>query len=230
VVLSCWSPKGGSGTSVFVAACVAVLARSGRARLADLDGDQPAILGLGADPAPGLRDWLRVGPDAPADALERLAVAVTDEIELLPAGPASPYGAPAAAGAALAHALGSTGIPTVVDAGTAATPAPAAAVAASGAQLVVVRGCYLALRRAVQLEATRQASGAVLVEEPGRSLGARDVADVLGLPVVAEVPVRAAIARVVDAGVFVARLPAPLADAAAAALRHVGLVAEGRVA
>ena len=44
-----WSPKGGSGTSVFAAACALALARDGGARLADLRGDQPAILGLGAD-------------------------------------------------------------------------------------------------------------------------------------------------------------------------------------
>jgi MinD superfamily P-loop ATPase len=46
VLLALWSPKGGSGTSVLAAACALVLGRRGGARLADLDGDQPALFGL----------------------------------------------------------------------------------------------------------------------------------------------------------------------------------------
>ena len=67
---------------------------------------------------------------------------------------------------------------------------PAAAealLAVADANVVVLRGCYLALRRAVRMPATADAAGAVLIEEPGRALGARDVADVLGVPVLATV-------------------------------------------
>ena len=82
-----WSPKGGSGTSTLAAACALVLARhSGGARLADLGGDQPALFGLGADPATGLADWLAAGPEAPTDALERLAVEAAPGVVLLPRG------------------------------------------------------------------------------------------------------------------------------------------------
>src|SRR5438876_4402271 len=52
-----WSPKCGSGTSVLAAACALVLGRRGGARLADLDGDQPALFGLASDPPTGLVDW-----------------------------------------------------------------------------------------------------------------------------------------------------------------------------
>jgi hypothetical protein len=64
----------------------------------------------------------------------------------------------------------------------------------------------------------RPSSGAILVEEPGRALDAGDVAAVLGLPVVARFPVRADIARAIDAGVLRDRLPAPLASPAATLL------------
>ena len=74
---------------------------------------------------------------------------------------------------------------------------------------MVVRGCYLTLRRAVAAPGLGVTHGVVLVDEPGRSLGAREVADVLGRPVLARVPVRAAIARAVDAGC--ARVPPPRA-------------------
>src|SRR6266700_6142645 len=74
VLLALWSPKGGSGTSVLAAACALVLGRRGGARLADLDGDQPALFGLASEPPTGLVDWLGAGPEAPTDALERLTV------------------------------------------------------------------------------------------------------------------------------------------------------------
>ena len=61
-LLTLWSPKGGSGTSVFAAACALVLARGPGARLVDLGGDQPAIFGLGAEPRTGVADWLEAGP------------------------------------------------------------------------------------------------------------------------------------------------------------------------
>ena len=99
------------------------------------------------------------------------------------------------------------------------------------ASVVVVRGCYLALRRAVRAPLVAQARGAVLVEEPGRALGVREVAEILGLPVLARFPVRPSVARAVDAGVLVARLPGPLLAPAAAVLDAVfALPAAGEAA
>ena len=77
--------------------------------------------------------------------------------------------------------------------------------------VIVVRGCYLALRRAVRVELTSSAAGAVYVDEPGRSLGVRDVHNVLGVPILATVGLRASTARAVDAGVLPTRLPDALA-------------------
>ena len=94
-----------------------------------------------------------------------------------------------------------------------------------GTTLLVTRGCYLALRRAVR-QAIRPA-GVVLVEEPGRALGATEVAEVICAPVVARVPVRPAIARAVDAGVLAARLPAALAVAAGAILDFAAAAVPG---
>jgi hypothetical protein len=68
----------------------------------------------------------------------------------------------------------------------------------------------------------------VLVEEPGRALGANEVAEVIGAPIVARIPVRPAIARAVDAGVLAARLPAALDLAAGAMLDFAGAVMRSR--
>ena len=74
--------------------------------------------------------------------------------------------------------------------------------------LLVIRPCYLALRRA--LNAPVEASGVVLVGEPQRALQQADVEDVLGLRVRAAIPWRAAIATAVDAGLLARRVPSQL--------------------
>jgi hypothetical protein len=96
------------------------------------------------------------------------------------------------------------------------------------ASLVVVRGCYLTLRRAVRAAPLPHASGVVHVAEPGRAIGRRDVAGVLDRPVLAEVPVRAAIARAVDAGLLPTRLPEVLARPVHEALGRLGLLGDRR--
>jgi hypothetical protein len=230
VLVALWSAKGGSGTSVLTAACAVVLARdaaqSGGALVADLAGDQPAIFGLGADPGLGLVDWLGAGPAAPTDALDRLLVEVVPGIGLLPRGGRDvPETAPpplAEAGAALAVALGQGPVPAVVDCGTATDPAARAVVEVADASVVVLRGCYLALRRAVHAPALAATAGAVLLEESGRTLSARDVSEVFDLPVLARVPVKPVIARAVDAGVLTTRLPEPLGRAANDLLQRLG--------
>jgi hypothetical protein len=229
VLVAFWSPKGGSCTSVVAAASAAVLARTTDlgARVADLAGDQPAILGLDVDPAPGLVEWLAAGSGAPPEALERLTCDVAPGLTLLPRGGVTAVMAPlpaAEAGAALAVALRDGGPLTVADCGRADDPATRAVVEVADVAVVVMRGCYLGLRRSVHAAAVRASSGVVLIEEAGRTLGAREVGEVLGLPVVGRVPSRSSIARAVDAGVLVPRLPDALARAVAEILVRLGVV------
>ena len=235
MLLALWSPKGGSGTSVVAAAVALVAAARGETRLADLGGDQPAILGLAPPGRPdlpaarpsGLSGWLAAGPAAPTEWLEAMAVPAVADLTLLPRGEEPLEEAMAEAGAALAVALRDPGL-TVLDAGAAEAPAVSAAVDVADRALVVLRPCYLGLRRAVGDSRLGRSAGIVLLEEPGRALAADDVAAVLGLPVVGRVPVRAEIARAVDAGVLRDRLPLPLATAASQVLAHLGDVAGGR--
>ncbi len=89
----------------------------------------------------------------------------------------------------------------------------------AGTILLVIRPCYLALRQALTVLLCGSASGAVLISEAGRALNGDDAATVAGLPVIATIPVRADIARAVDAGVLADRLPEPLATGASQILR-----------
>lgn len=231
MLLALWSPKGGSGTSVVAASLALVSASRGRTRLADLGGDQPTILGLPAGPpgpgaVDGLSEWLAAGPSAPTSWLDALAVPVVPDLSLLRLG-SGPIGAAAPeAGAALAVAL-RDGAPTILDAGAVPAPAALGAAEVSDRLLVVLRPCYLALRRAVDDVRLASSAGAILVDEPGRVLHAGDVSAVLRVPVVGRVPVRPEIARAVDAGVLRDHLPAALGAAAAAILDRRSDSAEG---
>jgi hypothetical protein len=66
--------------------------------------------------------------------------------------------------------------------------------------LLVVRACYMAVRRARQ--APLLPTGVVVVREPGRVLHSEDIADAVGAPLLAEIEVDPAVARAVDAGLL----------------------------
>lgn len=221
MLIACWSVKGGSGTTVVASALALLLARSSEAGavLADLGGDAPAACGVPEPQGPGLIDFAAAGPDVPAEALSRLETKITPQLRLLHAGgygevdqrqglrPATAFGLESSDGEQVALALTSqyAASSVVVDCGAPGNPCGMAVAAAASLSLLVLRPCYLALRRAAQT--SLRPSGVVLISEPGRSLGATEVSDVLGVPVRAEVPYDPAVARVVDAGLLSTRVP-----------------------
>lgn len=218
MLIACWSSKGGAGTTVV--ACGLALHLAGTAPLGalvvDLAGDVPTVLGMTGPDVPGVTDWL-ASPEAGPAALARLEHAVAPGLGVVCAG-----GGDLAAGAGradrLVDVLGADPRHVVVDCGTvgAGGPAVAAAVAAGASRsLLVLRPCFVALRRATTVAV--RPSGVVLVREEGRVLGRRDVEDVLGVPVLVEVDADPAVARAVDAGLLATRLPRSLARAARAA-------------
>jgi cellulose biosynthesis protein BcsQ len=205
--VACWSVKGGSGTTVVSAALAVSVASAGHhTLLVDMAGDLPAALGVPEPDGPGLADWLGAGSGVGGDALARLEVDAGPDLRLLPLGNAMPD-APARA-EDLAVLLGVDNRVVIADCGSAPSPTSLALAAGADLSLLVLRPCYLALRRA--LKAPVEASGVVLVGEPQRSLQQADVEDVLGLRVRAGIPWKPAIATAVDAGLLARRLPPPL--------------------
>jgi hypothetical protein len=222
VFVCCWSSKGGSGTTVVAAALAVVLSKSSGggagsgagALLVDLCGDVPAVLGLPDEPAvAGVAEWLSGGELVPADGMARVEVSVRDGLGLLPRGLGTLAGARAGALSAL---LASDPRAVVVDAGAlpasgadqARTELIGAMSAAADHSLLVLRPCFLALRRATA--SAIRPTGIVLLTEEGRALTAADVEEVLGVPVQASVNVTPQIARAVDAGLLASRLPRTL--------------------
>lgn len=196
-VTVCWSVKGGSGTTVVAAALA--LADPAHCTLVDLDGELPIVLGLDDSLGQGIGDWL--ASDAPGSSLADLALEVDATTVLVTCGRRH-VDRQSSRWVELANWLRSRPS-AVVDAGT--EPPPAGLLEAGGRSVLVTRGCYLALRRAARVG--HRPDGVVLVAEPGRSLGARDVGRAIGAPVIAVVSVDPAVARAVDAGLLTARLP-----------------------
>jgi hypothetical protein len=209
VLVACWSVKGGAGATVIAASLALVLSRRGSAGgpgvlLADLAGDVPAVLGLPEPDSPGLAGWLDAGTDVPVDALARLEVGAAPQLGILPRG----AGELRAERATVLASLLDGGPRTVVaDCGR---PGPVESIVVHRARrsILVIRPCYLALRRA--MASPIRPTEVVLVHESGRHISRDDVQQALGAPIVAEVDVDPAVARAVDAGLLTARLPRPL--------------------
>lgn len=213
MIVSCWSAKGGSGTTVVAIAIAALRGRAaaseGGALLLDCAGDAPSALGIPEPDGPGLGDWGAAGSEIPAEALRRLEVPAANDVALIPRGH-RPFTSVERAELLLDH-LGAEPRPVVIDAGRVGAPETATDAVATtlveGAteSLLVIRPCFLALRRALSLPF--RPTGIVLVGEEGRALGRNEVEDIIGAPVLAEVPIDAAVSRSVDAGLLVTRLP-----------------------
>ena len=208
MLVICWSVKGGSGTTVVAAALSLLLARSHPEGCVavDLGTDLSAALGLPQPCRPGLGDWIVADGSVGGEALLMLAATAGSGVDLIGAG--APCDRAAPRWDLAATVLAEADRPVVVDAGG-VPPPPFLERAAHS--LLVIRPCYLALRRATELPG--RVSGIVLLDEPGRALGRRDVESVIGVPVVAEIPLDPAVARAVDAGLLSCRLPATIGRA-----------------
>ena len=212
MLVTCWSTKGGSGTTV-TAALVSLHAAQDRDRpvlLVDLCGDLPAVFGC-AETTSGLAEWLR-GDLAPCS-LERGLEELTPNLSLLARGQVPLTGRRADE---LVEWLDSDAV-VVVDAGVLRSRTQQKdsdsgedelrwrLAAEADQSILVTRACYLALRRTVSLPI--RPSGVVLVAEAGRSLTRSDCERAIGAPVLASVAVDPEIARAVDAVMLRTRVP-----------------------
>ena len=182
------------------------------ARVVDLAGDIPATLGMAEPVGLGVSDWLMSPDDVDPDALDNLLVSVNSNLSLLPRG--NSHLDTDARFELLARTLSGMQQPIVVDAGSGVARSPFIAYAQTS--YLIIRPCYLALRRAAALE--HPPTGIILITEDGRALGRHDVEAVVGAPVVAEVPYESSISRAVDAGLLAGRLPTTLGQRLAAVI------------
>ena len=210
-MIVCWSVKGGSGTTVVAAALALVLAQrhEAGARLVDMSGDTPSALGMSEPASEGIAEWLNAADHPGVEALNNLMLPVTAHLGVIPRGHnvIVPSQVNLDRLRDLAEAIAQSTKPTVVDAGSGLAAIPI--IEHATRSLLIIRPCYLALRRASLL--TTKPHGIIVITEPGRALGVHDVESVVGAPVLAEIPFDPAIARAVDAGLLAGRVPTLLA-------------------
>lgn len=207
------SPKGGVGVSILAAAVASELSKHQRVTLVDFGGDQADIFGLDRPrgSAPGLAEWFDADTSVGVEALSNLEVEVTPTLRLIPAG-LRPVGGDLAPErcAQLVADLGGTGT-VLADVGVIGADVFAGSsvvVAASDRSTLVVRSCYLTLRRAQRLPLVFD--DVVEIVEGGRALQTLDIEAALGRPVTSRTPIDPAVARAVDAGLFPRRIPRQL--------------------
>jgi MinD superfamily P-loop ATPase len=148
---------------------------------------------------PGINDWLAEHNSSDAPSLVLLGEPVIDGLIVVHRGSKFVEGQPR--WHQLADAI--SGLPhnVIIDAGTGFIPPEIAQ--RVNAVTMVTKPCYLSLRRATTMP---RPHNVVVVREEGRALTVSDVGNVLNVPVIAEVPHSAAIARAVDAGLLPTRV------------------------
>ena len=204
----CWSPKGGSGTSVVASALALILASSGRETLlVDTAGDLASVLGLPPGDGDGLSDWLLAPSDVSADALSLLEVPAGERLQLLGAGTSTRAAINPERIVLAAELLSRSARWVVVDAGSDGTPEPWLVQGASA--VMVLRACYLGIQ-AARAHPLALGTSVVVVEEPGRALRLADVAAVFTGHRVIAVPWDPAVSRAVDSGLLAHRMPRSL--------------------
>lgn len=208
MLVAYWSAKGGSGTTVLAAAHALRSAAERPTLLVDLDGDLPAVLGVDA-PATGVSEWLAAGSNVPTDALERIAIPVVPNLQLIGLGEEPvPHEILNSRVTVLAGMLATNARTVIADCGSNPRPLAAAVARAAHRSILVTRPCFLSMRR--QRRAGLAPTEVAVVRDQGRAYTDRDIEDAVGAPVRLSVDVEPAIASAVDAGMLARRLPRAL--------------------
>lgn len=193
------SSKGGNCTTVSAAAFAFLLAARGtQTVLIDLCGDIPAATGMSEPTTPGINDWLGENNTSDAQSLVTLGTAFESGLVIVHRGSLFVEGQPRWSD--LAHAIVTLPMNIVIDAGTTYVPDELRHAVTDVA--MVIKPCYLSLRRASQLQ---RPTKLFVVHEEGRALTVKDVGHVLGMAVTSTIPYLPAISRAVDAGLLASR-------------------------
>ena len=193
------SPKGGNCTTVTATAYALLMAaRDTHTVLIDLCGDVPAAAGMAEPTTPGINDWLSESSTSDAQALVTLGTPFDNGLVIVHRGSSFVEGQPRWSD--LANAITTLPMNIVIDAGT--TFLPDELRRAVTHVTMVVKPCYLSLRRASRMQRPTQL---FVVCEESRALTIKDVGHVLGMPVTCEIPYTPAISRAVDAGMLPSR-------------------------
>ena len=200
-----YAVKGGVGCSTIAAAFALQSARAQPTVLVDCSGDLDVLLGLRhptEDPGFGLSDWLAAA-EPPPDALSRLERPVSGHLTLIPFGLHATLHPDEARLSLLAALLERDGRRCIVDLGLQADGAASLLVDAA-TTVLVTRACYLGVCAARQAPTP---DAVVVIREAGRALRVRDIEAALGAQTMIGTAWDPAVARSIDSGMAIRRLP-----------------------
>ncbi len=248
MIYSCWSLKGGSGTTTIATAMAMAFSResgSNPTLLVDLAGDIPFALGIVSTAPVGIGDWLaahqkRENGELESDALKHLEYEVIEGTNLLTRGqkPLADILEILESGAGVREIgfqvslkaeefmnhLATETRDVIIDCGNLwdsglnitdqqKSQQPDLLFRRAVAQTAQVsyaftKSCYLSLRRLAGFHI--KPKGVVLLKEPGRSLTALDVSEIVGAPIFLNIAYDTSVMRAVDGGLLSNRLPRKL--------------------
>ncbi len=237
MITTCWSVKGGSGTTV-VAAALAILATrpkrsfthfgrshnpesdtttsTPRVLLIDLAGDLPSVLGLSVastsdsvdKSALGITDWLSADDGVPTSSIERLIDPVRQNLSLLRLGNSSIITTTVLDPTRLLDAMQWCDAEfDQVIVDAGSAHEDLATPWIEGADRSILVVRPCYLSLRQAIDSLLPAHAAVVVSTDGRTLDAHDVSAVLGVRDITTIPFDSEIARLVDSGLFGKRMP-----------------------
>ena len=224
MLVSVFSPKGGSGTSVVSALFAKALSEHAQTLLIDAcSGDLEAILGIDEVPSFGFVQWAN-SKEPTALSLRNISVNVNSDFCFV-AGNIDADKAEVISDinrsidsidkdsekeSKLVDSLNEIETHCVVDLGLAQTDLQLKIAKSSDLVIIVLRQCYLGLSKAMIHPLLNGIDCCVVVKESGRSISSSQIADVLKLNVVVDLDARRDFARTIDAGVLTYRTPIAL--------------------
>lgn len=219
MLVSIFSPKGGSGCST----STCLIAKSLASHMPNIEvflidghnGDLDSIVGIETESEYGFVQWLESANPTVTN-LDRISNSVFENLSFVKFSSVKRdaysniieiESADVEKFEKITTALSGEENICVVDLGTRVDAISNSIVAASDLVIMVMKGCYVGLNRATAHPYSQYVDAAIVIEEQGRSIGSRQISEVLKINCIIEIDARRDFARAIDAGVLIFRTP-----------------------
>lgn len=219
MLISIFSPKGGSGCST--STCLIAKSLAGHIPNTEVflidayNGDLDSIVGVESESEYGFVQWVESANPTTTN-LDRISNNVLENLSFVKYSSVKRDiylrnveidNADAEKFEKVATALNSEENICVVDLGTRVDAVSNSIIASSDLVIMVMKSCYVGLNRATAHPYIEKVDAAIIIEEQGRSIGSKQISEVLKINCIIEIDARRDFARAVDAGVLVVRTP-----------------------
>lgn len=216
MLVSVFSPKGGSGATIASVLVAQVLCDFGHCLVVDANnGDLAAAVGLDEPNKYCFDDWVN-SAEPNSESLKKISIDITGDLSCIVGdiGDQVEHHLPSGNNLinqekidAITSALSGLDSHCVVDLGTKFDSLNASIAKASDTIVMALRPCYMGLSRAMKHPLMSEIDVCVLVRESGRTLKTQDMVRALKLSRVIELEARRDFARVIDSGLLAHRTP-----------------------